>query len=87
VSTRRCVHPACADRVLAYVRATDEPQETLLVLLNYGAEPARVILPPGVFQRTPAQLRDIVSNARIRLDRAAPAVDLPAYAVRILATR
>ena len=77
---------APSDRVLAYVRETDKAQETLVVLLNYGAEPERVIIPPGTFQGPATQLRDIISNERIRPGRAS-AVDLPAYAVRILTYR
>jgi cyclomaltodextrinase / maltogenic alpha-amylase / neopullulanase len=83
----RFLDVAPSDRVLAYVRETDNARETLLVLLNYGAKPERVIIPPGTFRETPAQLHDLISDERIRLDRRTAAIDLPAYAVRILRTR
>jgi hypothetical protein len=69
--------------VLAYARETGNAQETFLVLLNYVIKPEHVIIPPGTFQGAPAQLRDIISNERIRLDGRATAVDLRAYAGRI----
>lgn len=68
------------DPVLAYVRPGASPVDDVLVLLNYGAAPVRVDLPPDIAS---GRLTDLLDGSRPSLDRGR-ALTLPAHGVRIL---
>jgi hypothetical protein len=77
----RLLDVGSADQVLAYLRPSAKADESVIVLLNYGAEPAHLTLP--IAAREPfggRGLVDLMSNELQDDDRIA----LPAYGVRIL---
>jgi cyclomaltodextrinase len=73
------------DQVLAYVRSAGNPEDAILVLLNYGAEPVRVALPPDSLPTAGPQgrLTDLLDGADFTL-KDGPGISLPAHGVRIL---
>jgi glycosidase len=69
-----------SDRVLAYLRRASDGSGATLVLLNYGAEPARIRLPAQVRQDLGSgPLVDVLSGETVR------DISLSGYGVRILA--
>jgi cyclomaltodextrinase / maltogenic alpha-amylase / neopullulanase len=82
----RMLDVAPGDQVLAYIRPAADARNSVLVLLNYGAKPARVALPApeaGPF-RPGARLVGLLDGDGIRLDGRRPSIRLAGYGVRIL---
>ncbi|WP_207480231.1 alpha-amylase family glycosyl hydrolase [Arenibaculum pallidiluteum] len=71
------------DRVLAYWRLGPAPGQERLVLLNFGDRPVRARLAADGWRGT--GFRDLMNEGVVVVDPAAPAVDLPAFGIRILA--
>lgn len=78
----RVLDVAPHDRLLAYVRRLPEPEENILVMLNYGAEDVRVTLPAAVGTR----LEDLLHGEHIAATTPAAEISIPGHGVRILRT-
>jgi glycosidase len=73
-------HP---DSVLAYVRPGERPEHDIIVVLNYGKEPVRVMVRLLALQGVESLL-DLMSGASIPLASDAPTIDLPGWGARVL---
>jgi hypothetical protein len=75
-----------APKVLGYLRETENSEDAILVLLNYGKPPVQIAVPANLFpaQKTRRTLRDLLSGERISLSRGDTTVMVGGYGVRIL---
>lgn len=74
--------------VLGYLRPSDAAGESIVVLLNYGPDPAQVSLPADALRslrpaRSNGRVTDLLNGATLRLQMG-NRVTLPGYGVRIL---
>jgi cyclomaltodextrinase len=96
----RRVHPAlrsrdiqfldisAADLVLAYVRPGTTPDDDIVVLLNYGAEPARIELPKSALRAASSgRLNDLLSGREFAAEGDEFFVPLDGYAAFVLQAR
>lgn len=76
---------APADRLLAYLRPADRPEDAVLVLLNYGETPLEVVLPREVARSVApgGRARDLLAGDILAVQENSP-IPLPGYGVRIL---
>lgn len=75
------------DAVLAYLRTTASPNESVLILLNYSASPVEVSLQGTAGLRDVLRggvVDDLLDGERLALDPAAPRLELAAFSARIL---
>jgi glycosidase len=71
------------ERVLAYLRPGERPEDDIIVLLNYHREPVRAVLPAGSSQRTGTFL-DLLSGDLIPVAAEPPGIELPVWGARVL---
>jgi hypothetical protein len=68
--------------VLAYLRPGRAAGESLIVLLNYGAEPLKVSLAPGA--GIGGRMQDVLNGETLTVAAKTPTVTLPAFGARVL---
>jgi glycosidase len=78
----RMLDVAHGDQVLAYVRRTGNPSDSVLVLLNYGASPAHLATGDLIDMPRDRKLKDLLTGDEISLDAAG--ITIAGEAVRIL---
>ena len=73
-----------SDQVLGYIRYLEGKQQPVLILLNFSAVPAQVLLslPEDFSNLADASMRDLLNDENI----AAGKINIPAYGARILTT-
>jgi cyclomaltodextrinase / maltogenic alpha-amylase / neopullulanase len=73
-------HP---DTVLAYMRPGEQPEDDIIVVLNYNAKPVRVALTASAVTGT-ASMTDLLSGEALPLAADSPAIDVRGWGARVL---
>ena len=72
-------------QVLAYVRPGANAQDDIVVLLNYSAEPVRLVLPDDAIRASPGQdYIDLLHGDGLTFNGTKPVITLAGHGVRIL---
>jgi glycosidase len=78
------VETSHADHVLAYLRPGHTAEDSLLVLLNYSAEPLKVSLLQNL--GLGSRVHDVLNGETLTVSVNAPVISMPAYGARVLRT-
>jgi cyclomaltodextrinase len=83
--TIRWIDMPSFDQVLAYVRPGANAKDDIVVLLNYSAEPVRLVLPDDAIRVSPGQdYIDLLHGDGLTFDGTKPVITLAGHGVRIL---